>query len=223
MMRVLYKDKIMLVVHKPAGYLVYGDKSTAGTPDCKAILEKKFRIKIFPVHRLDKDTSGILIFALSKTSAFQLSNALRSSSTEKKYLALSRGELKGFLKIDKPLKKNKSKDVEPATTVFHTLENFKIDSSDFTLLEASLETGRYHQIRRHLSGIRHAIVGDRIYGPKHEKPLPRQMHPDKLHLCAHFLKIQHPLNKKFLIFQTNPDQEFQNCLQFLRKNSASEL
>lgn len=211
-LKILYEDNDVLVVDKPAGIIVFREAPAEALakegslidllieryPDLKNVGETP-RYGI--VHRLDKDTSGLLLVAKSTEALIFLQKQFKNRTVEKKYLALATGVIKedrevihtliGRSKSD-PRKQKASwlKDANPkgkreAITEYKVLERFK----DYTLLEVQIKTGRKHQIRCHLSYIHHPIAGDTMYGFK-DSPIPEGL--DRQFLHAAYLKIQLP-------------------------------
>jgi len=227
---IVYEDNNLLVINKPSGLITHPknaeDKQESVTgwltekyPEIKNVGEDPLRPG--SVHRLDKDTSGLLLIAKNQDSFLYLKNLFQERKIKKFYLALVYGkpkEPKGI--IDAPMGRigmkrttqvrgnKKLKDKKEAVTEYRTLKNFR----DFTLLEVSPHTGRTHQIRVHLKSIGVPVVGDPIYGFK--KPT-LQPGPGRLFLHAYKLQFVSP-DGKSLIFETDlPDdlQKFINELE----------
>ena len=164
---VLRESGDILAVLKPSHYLVHpvGDHTA---PDLMAWLAASDYPHAQPVHRLDLGVSGVLLCALTKESRTQLGKQLEAQGVGKVYWALVRGVTRAKGIIRRPLKDARRKKSISATTRYARLESF---SPDYSLLSVTLETGRKHQIRRHLEGINHPIVGDRRYrGRRKAKP-----------------------------------------------------
>lgn len=170
---ILHVDKGFFVVNKPAGVLSQKDKS--GEDDLAALVKKDLEKKgdkvpfLAPVHRLDRNTSGLLILARSPEAARELTDWLQSGEIRKTYLAIVKGDPGEGGRYDFPLKKDEKKNqsfVKPggdeALTEFKRLQ--KMGSS--SLVEVNILTGRSHQIRAHFSHTGHALLGDRKYGKK---------------------------------------------------------
>lgn len=236
MFKVIYENPQLLAIDKPAGIPVWTDSGKEGT-----IAEQL--VKQFPelenlgaaarfgiVHRLDKDTSGILIVAKTRESFEFLQQQFKDRSTEKTYLALVVGIVKdGEGKIEtllgrSPADRRKQK-VFPLTdtgtgkrealTLYKVLQRFE----NFTLLLLSPKTGRKHQLRAHLAALSHPIVGDKLYGFKNQ-PEPEGLKRQFLH--ANFLKIKLPsgTTKEFNSFLP---EDLQHTLDHLQNISAHDL
>jgi 23S rRNA pseudouridine1911/1915/1917 synthase len=182
-LKIIYEDENIIVINKPAGLQVHPDfyeKNNTLTnaliakfPEIKNVGEDLMRPGI--IHRLDKDTSGVMIISRSQKAFGELKNKFKNREIEKKYLALVCGNLENKAgTIDKPIarssnykkqviagKKTRTK-IRPAVTEYRVIKEF----DDYSLIEVSPKTGRMHQIRVHMNSIGHPIVGDKIYGKK---------------------------------------------------------
>jgi len=211
LLEVLYSDRDLIAINKPAGLLSVAtaneNKEHALAMLRKQLSRPKRPIKLWPVHRLDRDTSGVLLFATS----LEVRNAIQGKwvSAEKTYLAVVEGcpnPKQGT--IDKPLWMDPEKyhmnvgahpEAKNAITHFHTLET----TDNRAMLEVQIETGRQHQIRAHLSWLGHPVIGDPRYG--HDGP--------RLGLHALRLSITRPDTGTQLTIETPPLNEFLDLLQ----------
>ncbi|NRA64148.1 MAG: hypothetical protein HRU19_06660 [Pseudobacteriovorax sp.] len=160
-----------MLVNKPSGLFVHASKldRTAGA-SLQELLESSQRQKLYPVHRLDRPTSGCLIFAKSSLATSYIAKQFQRRTVAKSYIALARGWLKPQCCVA-PLSRDKGGERIPTKTVFEPKFRLELpyshgsfDSLRLTCLEASPITGRMHQIRRHLKSLGHPIVGDTKYG-----------------------------------------------------------
>ena len=223
---ILYEDENLVVINKPRGLLLQqdGDSSHLSLDN----IASKYLNKIaMPVHRLDKDTSGICVFAKNSKTADEMSKIFNDhSQIEKHYLALVVGNIAEDGIVDAPLRKSFEKKkmvVAPlksgaknAITKYHPIDNFK----DYTLLDITLLTGRTHQIRAHMSYIRHHVVGDIKYGDyKINNIFKREFGFENQFLHAYklkFLDIKGPLNYlKNKEFSANLPPELEEILKKL--------
>ena len=194
-LNILYEDDCLIIVNKPAHMPVhpslnhYTDSLSNGL---KFYFDKiNLKRKIRPVNRLDKDTSGIVIFAKNE----YVQDRIRITS--KIYLAILTGHLEGSGIINKPIaRKDKSiiercidENGEKAITEYSVIKNFKIENEEFSLVKCILHTGRTHQIRVHMSSINHPIIGDSLYGME-SKYIDRQA------LHAYKIKFIQKIKKK---------------------------
>ncbi len=183
-LEIIFEDKNILVINKPAGIVVHPDNSghSSGTILNAALAHCK---NAKPVHRLDKDTSGVLLIAKNIKTHEKLSKLFKDRKVEKTYIALVKGHLKTKEgRIEAPIKRDSKNRQQMAInrlgknaiTTFKVLETYPKTS----LLEVKIETGRTHQIRLHLASIGHPVIGDKKYGdPK--SAFPRQfLHAKKL-------------------------------------------
>lgn len=205
---VIYKDGNIIVLNKPSGLAVQGGTNTSRHVD--GMLEAlRFELNEKPklVHRIDKDTSGVLVLARNRTWADRLTKAFREHTLPKTYLALVNSCPKNPAgEIKAPLEKCGEKslvspDGKPAATVYKTLDEV---GSKFALVEASPLTGRTHQIRAHMEYIGCPIVGDDKYfgGEKRQKYASI---PDKLYLHAYKIDLSALYNKKTVIKAALPE------------------
>ena len=202
---ILHEDRDILVVDKPAGLLTMGtdtDKTRTAYFILTDYIRKgysKSRNRIFIVHRLDRETSGILVFAKSEEAKICLQSKWKE--TQKKYLAVVHGKCeKRSETITTYLAENKAYSVYSTSDtrkgrLSHTAYKVLKETKDFALLEVDLLTGRKHQIRVHLAGIGHPVVGDQKYG-KGNKTHKR------LALHARSISFRHPFSGRQLTFET---------------------
>ncbi len=185
---ILHLDEHVVAVDKPAGMLVHrgwdNDKVVAMTEARDAVGRW-----VYPVHRLDRPTSGVLLFALSKEAAGELGRSFADRRIRKRYLALTRGVTPEQGRIDHPIARTtKGRRVE-AITDFNRLGTF----DRYSLIEARPLTGRTHQIRKHLKHISHPIIGDVNYGKgEHNRLFRERFDFHRLALHAASLTVPHP-------------------------------
>ncbi len=184
---VLFLDDALVAVHKPSGLAVHPGWDT-GDVALRRVRDQ-LGAHVFPVHRLDRATSGVLVFALSSGDAAGLAAAFRDGAVEKRYLALVRGAFPGAIDVDHPVPRTRGGERVPAQTAFR----LRSPLGRFSLVEAAPRTGRLHQIRRHLKHLSHPIVGDVDYG---KGPINRHFREAhglcRLALHAFALTVPHP-------------------------------
>ena len=187
---ILWQNATAVAVNKPAGLLVHNSK-WAGPKETslRQIVARQIGLQTFPIHRLDRPTSGVLLYALSSEAARLWHDQLRQPDTRKTYLALARGRIEAPMTIDLPLKERDTP--RPAVTHIQPLDYHP--DENVTLVTARIETGRRHQIRRHLSRVAHQIIGDTTYGKGRINRYFRERYNlHRLFLHAWTLDITHP-------------------------------
>ncbi|MFD1485616.1 RluA family pseudouridine synthase [Lacticaseibacillus baoqingensis] len=222
-LEIVYEDADVLVVNKPQGMVVH---PAPGHPDgtlVNAVLGHTALTGINDVlrpgivHRIDKDTSGLLMVAKTQAAQLSLSAQLKAKTTSRQYLAIVHGVFKETQgRIDAPLgrdpKDRKKQAVVPdgrhAVTHFQVLEQF----AKYALVQCVLETGRTHQIRVHMAYIHHPVAGDPLYAPKRTLPGAGQF------LHAATLGFKHPVSGQWLEFHADPPAIFAETLANLRAN-----
>lgn len=200
---ILYQDEYIVMINKPNGLLVHKTKIAADAKEfALQILRDQLGKKVFPAHRLDRKTSGILIFSLDEKTDSLLQTLFRERKIDKYYLALVRGftPLKGS--IDTPLKKEDSEILQNALTHYEQIDQIEIDKQSdkrylktrYSLVKTKIETGRQHQIRRHLAKINHPIIGDNVHGDNTQNHFFEKEYGNTLlHLHAFHIKFMHPI------------------------------
>ena len=223
---IIYEDENLVIINKPRGLLLQQD----GDPShlsLDSLVSKYLNKTAMPVHRLDKDTSGICVFAKNNKIAEEMGKIFNDhTQIEKHYLTLVAGQITEDGVVDAPLRKSferKKMVVAPlksgaksAITKYHPIKSFK----EYTLLDISLLTGRTHQIRAHMSYIRHHVIGDIKYGDyKINNIFKREFGFENQFLHAYklkFLDIKGPLNYlKNKEFSCNLPPELEEILKIL--------
>lgn len=186
-LEILYSDDNVVFVSKPSGLLVHRTEMATDKDVLLQRVRNKLGRHVYPVHRLDRGASGIVGFGLSADAARELQQSLAEAGSVKKYYALVRGQTPPNFKVDRPLK-NEVGVAQEAVTEFETVAS----SQYCSLVTASLKTGRYHQIRRHLSHLGHHILGDRNHGKSGLNNLYRDKYGlNRLFLHAYFLSFSY--------------------------------
>ncbi len=200
MVDVLYEDNHLLALNKPAGLATQSSEHNSKNleDDAKAYIKKAQNkpgsVFLHPIHRLDKTTSGIVLFAKTSKALSRLQEMMRAHTIKKTYIALASGKvepLDGTLTHNlthDDFKARVSKDGKPSTLHYKVLSYEKTN----TLLEIDLETGRYHQIRAQFAAINHPLLGDTKYGAK------APFHKDLIALHAEKVTFIHPVTKDLL-------------------------
>ena len=219
---IVYEDDDVIVVNKPQGMVVH---PAPGHPDHTLVnallyhsplstINGTFRPGI--VHRIDKDTSGLLMVAKNDLAHQSLAEQLRNKTNKREYLALVYGQIKEDEgTIDAPLGRNPQDRKKQAVVKGgrHAVTHFKVIKryDNFTLVKCILETGRTHQIRVHMKYIGHPLVGDPLYGPR------KVIGKDGQFLHAALLGFKHPRTGKEMVFEAPLPENFQKMLDKLDK------
>lgn len=226
-LEILYQDEHLIAINKPSGLLVH--KSPIDKRETRfALQEVRNQIGqyVYPLHRLDKPTSGVLLFALSKEIAQLMSDAFRANEVKKEYVAIVRGYIDESAKIDYALKQmldtkeekrlGITKEEQEAQTSYERLGTVELPFpvsrypvARYSLVKLFPHTGRKHQLRRHMKHIFHPIVGDTKHGRGEHNNLFREkfaMH--RLLLHAHKTRFVHPVSKETIEIQAPFDAVF---------------
>ena len=217
MLEILYQDEYIIAINKPSGLLVH---KSFYARDAKVFAIQELRNQIggqhvYPIHRLDRKTSGVLLFALDKEVLKIMNDRFATREVEKKYLAILRGWSPEELTIDYDLT-NDDGIIQNAITYFHRLQTTEIElefnnklTSRYCLIEAILETGRMHQLRKHFKHIFHPILGSRPHGcNKQNKLWLEHFELTGMMLHAHQLIFNHPITNELLILNAKINEEF---------------
>ncbi len=225
-LEILYHDDDLVAINKPHNLLVHKSRISAqDTVFALQLLRDQIGKYLYPIHRLDRKTSGVLIFGLSKEAAASIHNQIQSGEITKTYLAICRGHLpQEEMTISYPLTNDRGK-TQDAITHLKCLRQSelaipygKYQTSRYSLVEATPKTGRYHQIRKHLKHIFHPIIGDRPHGcSKQNKLFLQKWQMSTMLLHASELKFNHPTTNQPIAIEA----EFSNV--FKRMQSELEL
>lgn len=230
----IYRDAHLLAVHKPAGLLVH--RSPIDRHETEFALQYARELNegehVYPVHRLDRPTSGLLLFARDPETASVLGQAFMAGAVRKTYQAVVRGWTPESGVIDLPLrdkamdKRDTSEQVmREACTRYQRLATTELPvaiegyaSSRYSLVELYPETGRQHQLRRHLQHISHPIIGDTNYGrTRHNHFFAERFGAARLMLAATALSFQHPATGEAMMLTAQPEASFQRVLTIFEK------
>jgi len=216
---IIYQDEQLVAINKPHGLLVHRSK-IAAEADLFALqlLRDQLGQKVYPVHRIDRKTSGILLFALSEEMDKSMKQLFAEKQVGKTYLAIVRGFTEDKGTIDYALRKENGQ-LQEAVTHYHTLQRTEIavpfgkhNTSRYSLVEVKPETGRMHQIRKHMAHINHPIIGDRPHGcNKQNKLFKEKWQMDKMMLHAKELYFSHPKTNLRTELIAEPSSHFKYC------------
>ncbi len=226
MLQIIYQDEFMVVINKPHGLLVHRSPIAADAEEfAMQILRDQLQQKVFPVHRIDRKTSGLLLFGLSSEAAKKIQAHLENNETQKTYLAIVRGYFPDAIEVDHPLTNDKGK-TQDAFTSFKTLKRTKLDipfgkftTSRYSLIEAYPKTGRMHQIRKHLNHLRYPIIGDRPHGcNKQNRLFKEQWNMTTMLLHAQKITIKHPYTNNTMRLEAPLFETFSEMITTLKLN-----
>ncbi len=230
----LYEDEELLVINKPAGMVVH---PAAGNPDgtlLNALLSHDEQAAQLPragiVHRLDKETSGILVVARTLKAHKSLVDQLQARSMKREYRAIVQGVMTAGGTVDEPIGRHPTQRTrmavinngKPAVTHYRVLERFRAHS----YLQVNLETGRTHQIRVHMAHIRYPLLGDPVYGGRLRMPAGigeplqqalRGFCRQALH--ARVLGLEHPVTGEWMEWEVDIPEDMQGMLELLREDA----
>ena len=208
---IIYRDEFLVAINKPSGLLVHRSAiDRHETRFAMQMLRDQIGQHVFPVHRLDKPTSGVLVFALSAEVAALMGNIFAEHSLQKTYVAIVRGIAPEYHLLDYPIieeldkytdKNVRNPEPKPAATEFFRLADValpysvdKYPESRYSLVKCVPQTGRKHQIRRHLKHLSHPIIGDAKHGKgNHNRFFQQTFNAHRLLLAATELRFTHPV------------------------------
>ena len=213
-MKIYYEDNHIIVAYKPKGVLSQADGSDK--PDMLTLLKQYIKEKynkpgnvyLGLVHRLDINTSGIMVFARTSKAAARLSEAVANHLLKKKYIATVEGEiknkdyveLKSFIKKDEAKRKSFiSRDGQESILKYKLIKTYYINNVLVSDIDVDLLTGRFHQIRCQMASISHPLYGDIKYGSKNK------INDNEFPLEAYSLSFPHPITKEIMVFSTKED------------------
>ncbi len=224
MLEIIYEDEWYVAINKPHGLLVHRTKIAEEKKEfALQLLRDQLNKHVFLIHRLDRPTSGILLFAKSSEAAQKAALLFEKREVYKEYYAIVRGYTPDTNTLDYPLKKDGYGKEQEAITHYTKLAQIEIPipvsrylTSRYSLLNVIPKTGRMHQIRRHLAKDRHYLIGDKRHGDcKHNKMFEEKLNVTKMLLHAHNLTFKHPYtHKKISINATISDDFKEVCRRF---------
>jgi len=233
-LRILYQDEFLVAIDKPAGLFVhrsYLDRHEKYF--ALQLLRDQLGQYVYPLHRLDRPTSGVLLFALNEDTARDMGKIFEEKQIQKTYFALTRGHLIGNGVIEHPLKEkldklgdkfaNTDKAAQDAVSYYESIITAtlpiavgKYDSVRYSLVKVAPKTGRRHQIRRHLAHLRHPIIGDINYGDNKQNPFfISHFGFKRLMLFAQSLTFRHPHADQEIVINAEFDQHWLSVFEHL--------
>ena len=220
---ILYEDDHYVAINKPCRILVHRSAISEDKVFVLQLLRDQLGQKIYPIHRLDRATSGVLMFGKTSEAASLLGKQMQEQLVKKTYLAIIRGYVEAQGTIDYPLAPEPDKPKQEAITHYKRLQQSEMPfsvgrypTSRYSLVEVTLETGRRHQIRRHFSHLRHPIINDRRHGDvKHNKYFEKTIGTERLLLHAHKMKFYHPMREEIVEVVAPLDGDFEGMIFYL--------
>ncbi|NQY64706.1 MAG: 23S rRNA pseudouridine(1911/1915/1917) synthase RluD [Alteromonadaceae bacterium] len=233
-LNIIYEDEDILVINKPAGFVVHPG---AGNPDgtvLNALLHHCPQLDIVPragiVHRLDKDTTGLMVVAKTIAAQTYLVEALQAREITREYEAIASGLMTAGGMVDEPIGRHSTKRTQmavsfvgrPSVTHYRVMEKFRLH----TRLRLRLETGRTHQIRVHMSYINHSLIGDPVYGGRPRPPrnateelreVLRNFKRQALH--AAMLSLHHPITGELMTWHAEIPEDIVKLTEVLREDT----
>lgn len=214
-LRLLYLDERLCAIDKPHGIMVHRTGISTDRVFLVDLLREQLGRRVWTLHRLDRATSGVLVFALDGEMAAAMGRLFEAGAIEKSYLAVVRGWLEDRGRIDKPLAGARNKTRE-ALTLYRCLARTELqlaipphDTARYSLAGIEPKTGRTHQIRRHFNHIAHPVVGDVNHGDRrHNRLFRARFGCHRLLLHATTLAFDHPDHDRPVRIETPPPQDF---------------
>lgn len=224
MLEIVYQDDHLIAINKPHGLLVHRSSIANDAKEfALQLLRDQVNRHVSPVHRLDRKTGGLLLFAFEKDVEIAMQQQFMNGAVQKKYLAVLRGHAPDQLDIDYPLAKENGT-IQEAFTSFVTLKRAELDiafgkhpTSRYSLVEASPTTGRMHQLRKHFAHIFYPIIGDRKHGcNKQNKFFKEQWEMTTMLLHASELRFIHPVTHQEVHLQAAVQSEFLRVFELMK-------
>jgi tRNA pseudouridine65 synthase len=220
---ILFSDPDFVAVDKPSGLLVHRSALANDRVTCLTILRDQLDRWVYPLHRLDRGTSGVLLFALSPESAGRMGEIFAGRSMRKKYLTVVRGYLEGEGTIDYPLAEEPGDEAVEAITRYRSLDRVELpipvgrySTARYSLVEVEPLTGRKHQIRRHMAHVRHPVVGDIVHGEgRHNRLFREEFGIGRLLLHARRVEFSHPADGELVTINAPVPEELERLFERL--------
>ncbi|EOR94966.1 tRNA pseudouridine synthase C [Arcticibacter svalbardensis MN12-7] len=220
MLDILFRDEHLIAINKPHGLLVHRSPIAIDVQEfALQLLRDQIDHYVSPVHRLDRKTGGVLLFALNKEAEVAMHIQFQEKKVIKKYLAIVRGYTPDEEDIDYALKKENGA-IQEAFTHYHTLKRAELQvafgshpTSRYSLVEAKPETGRMHQLRKHFAHVFHPIIGDRKHGcNKQNKLFKETWEMTTMLLHASSLSFNHPVTNEPILIEAPLQEEFRRVM-----------
>jgi tRNA pseudouridine65 synthase len=223
MLTILYRDEHLIAINKPHGLLVHRSSIAADVEVfALQLLRDQVGQAVYPVHRLDRKTGGVLLFAFDKQTEIAMQKQFTANLVRKKYLAIVRGHTPDTEDTDYPLRKENGT-LQDAFTTYKTLNRAELDvpfgnhpTSRYSLVETTPATGRMHQLRKHFAHIFHPIIGDRTHGcNKQNKLFKEKWEMETMLLHASSLTFTHPHSGESIAVEAPLQLEFVRVMRLM--------
>ena len=223
---IIHEDDLIVVINKPPNILTHLTKISEDTISVLDILNRQLGRKMLPIHRLDRATTGLLVFAKDSITAETINQAFRLKKVKKTYHAIMRGYLEKTGFIDEPLFSETKNVHQEAVSEWKCLEENELPwevsrypTSRYSFVALFPQTGRHHQLRKHAAKLRHPIIGDRRHGDvKHNNFWRDKFGTNRLWL--HASKIEIPFGEQLLQFRADLPEDFKEILEALGMEGA---
>jgi len=229
MIEIIYRDDDVVAVNKPSGIKVHrGAYDPRRERFVLQLVRDQVGQHLFPVHRLDRPTSGVLVFALNPGATRSLAKSFARRQVQKTYLAVVRGFIAESGAVDTPLCRSdtdegRDKDPQQAITRYLRLDTAELPvavgryaTARYSLVKVMPATGRMHQIRRHMSHLRHPVINDRQYGDnKHNRFFSEELNCRRLLLASTELRFPHPRSREETCLTARLDADFSRILRWM--------
>lgn len=223
MLEIIYQDEHLIAINKPHGLLVHRSPIASDASEfALQLLRDQIGQVVYPAHRLDRKTAGVLLFSLDKLTDQKIQELFQSQNIHKEYFAILRGYCPENGVINYPLEKENGS-LQEAITHYERLQTSEINiplgkfnTSRYSFIKALPVTGRMHQLRRHFAHIMHPIIGDRPHGcNKQNKMWKERFEMDTMMLHASNLSFNHPYNDQRISINAEINNEFQRVMNIL--------
>ena len=223
MLDILFRDEHLIAINKPHDLLVHRSSIAADAEEfALQLLRDQIGQKVNPVHRIDRKTGGVLLFAFSKPVEIAMQKQFAENFVNKQYLVIVRGHTEDNGDIDYPLRKENGT-LQEAITTYRTLKRAELDvafgkhqTSRYSLIEATPATGRMHQLRKHFAHIFHPIIGDRTHGcNKQNKLFKEKWEMNTMLLHASSIAFDHPVTGNKITVKAPLQTEFIRTMELM--------
>ena len=230
MLQIIYEDPYCIAIHKPNNVLVHHSAMANNQLDEKSMVQmlmEQLDRKLYPVHRLDRKTSGIVLFATKKEYVKDFQELFLNNLIEKNYIGLVRGFIPESGTIDSPVKGRDANNHKDALTLYERIETFTIPisvgpykNSRYSLVRLQPKTGRLHQLRIHMNKISHPLIGDAKYGDRfHNRMFEKEFQNEAMFLHAKKLGFTHPFTKEIIALTSDFPEIWKRVITEIKKIS----